>query len=139
MDTFNPKLFALVTVLTTAIVGAVKKAFPKWADGKEPLLAVAIPVVSIVVLKLSGQIHGTDWIDAMILAVGSGFGAGVIHDKGVNPLLAGKDPSTMGVPQPLAAPKADSVSPSPDPVPPKADPVSKPAPALVAPKPVAHK
>ena len=35
----DAKIFALIIGATTAVVGALKKAFPAWVTGKEELLA----------------------------------------------------------------------------------------------------
>ena len=85
MDEVNAKAFAALVIVTTALVGAIKKAFPKWTESKEELLAFTIPVVLIALLKLSGVFKGTEWLDATIYALGSGLGAQIAHDKWVNP------------------------------------------------------
>lgn len=86
----DPKIFTAVVAFVTALVGAVKKAFPVWTAGKEPLLAMVAAVATVVGLKALGAIEGTPWMDAGFWAFWGGLGAGVVHDKAVNPLLAGK-------------------------------------------------
>lgn len=81
---------ALVATLTTAFVGAIKKAFPKWTDGKEELLALALPMIVFVVFKTTHVVDLT-WARVVIDAVGGGLLAGVAHDKIVNPIMAGKN------------------------------------------------
>jgi hypothetical protein len=83
------QMLALVAAFTTAVVGATKKAFPNWADGKEELLALVIPIIIVPVLKLTGVVDLT-WANAVVMILFGGAGAGVLHDKFVNPLLAGK-------------------------------------------------
>lgn len=83
------QILALVAAFTTAVVGAVKKAFPVWASGKEELLSIVVPIVVVPVLKLAHVVDLT-WANVVIVILFSAVGAGVIHDKLVNPLLAGK-------------------------------------------------
>lgn len=89
MDEISLKVAALITGGTTAAVGILKKLFPKWVDGKEEALAQLFPVLFTVVAKLSGGFKHTEWVDALLFAVGGGLGANVIHDKLVNPLMKG--------------------------------------------------
>jgi hypothetical protein len=83
------QVLALVAALTTAVVGAVKKAFPAWTTGKEELLSIVVPIVVVPILKFSHVVDMT-WANVVIVVLFSGVGAGIIHDKLVNPLLAGK-------------------------------------------------
>lgn len=85
------KVFALITAVTTAVVGGVKKAFPVWTSGKEELLAVVLPVTFTIIAKISGLFHETSWVDALLVAVGSGVGSGLAHDYLVDPVIHGKD------------------------------------------------
>ena len=91
MDGMSMKVLALISTLTVMLVGALKKAFPKWVGGKEELLSIVLPVIGVLIAKLAGAFHGADWLDAMMAAIGSGLVAGVAHDKIVNPLMAGKN------------------------------------------------
>ena len=83
------QVLVLVAGVTTMIVGAIKKAFSKWTDGKEELLSMAVPVLIIPILKLSHVVELT-WASVVVTILLAGAGAGVLHDKVVNPLLAGK-------------------------------------------------
>lgn len=90
MQNFDLTSLAGVAAFVTMLIGALKKLFPKWVDGKEPLLAVIFPVVIVVVLKLTGGAFGSEsWVNAIIGAIASGLGAGVVHDKIVNPVIRG--------------------------------------------------
>lgn len=91
MDQMNVKVLFLIAAATTAIVGALKKAFPGWVSGKEELLAIALPILFVVVCKTSGLYKGTDWVDSLIWAVGGGVGSGLAHDYVVNPVIASKN------------------------------------------------
>lgn len=91
MDQIDGKVFALITGGTTAAVGILKKLFPEWVKGKEEGLAQAFPVVFVVIAKLSHAFQKTDWIEALMFAVGGGVGAGLVHDYLTNPLMKGKD------------------------------------------------
>lgn len=90
MDAIDAKVFAMLSAFTAAVIGAVKKAFPKWTDGKEELLAVVIPLVLVTLLKIAGVFKETGWDSAVVAAIGMGLAAGIGHDKIVNPLMAGK-------------------------------------------------
>ena len=83
------QVLAMIAAFTTAIVGAVKKAFPTWTPGKEELLSIIIPVIAVPILKFS-HVVDLSWANVVITILFSGVGAGVLHDKLVNPLLAGK-------------------------------------------------
>lgn len=86
------QVLALVAVVTTAIVGALKKAWPTWVPGKEELLSMVVPIVIVPVLKLF-HVADLTWANVVITILFSGVGAGVLHDKVVNPLVAGKKES----------------------------------------------
>ena len=90
MDKIDATVFALITACTTAAVGTLKKLFPDWVDGKEEGLAQAFPVAFVIIAKLAHAFPGTDWVTAIMMAVGGGVGAGLVHDKIVNPLMKGK-------------------------------------------------
>lgn len=90
MDQIDAKVFALITAGTTSAVGILKKLFPQWVEGKEEGLAQAFPIAFVVIAKLCHAFHGTDWVTALLFAVGGGLGAGLIHDKLTNPLMKGK-------------------------------------------------
>jgi len=90
MDQIDAKVFALITAGTTSAVGILKKLFPAWVDGKEEGLAQAFPIAFVVIAKLAHGFPGTDWVTALMMAIGGGMGAGLIHDKIVNPLMKGK-------------------------------------------------
>lgn len=83
------QVLALVAIVTTAIVGALKKAWPTWVTGKEELLAMVVPILLVPVLKLT-HVADLSWASIIITVLFSGVGAGVLHDKIVNPLIAGK-------------------------------------------------
>jgi len=90
------KVFSVLALGTAALIGGIKKAFPAWIANKEPLLAVVIPIALIIVFKATGTFKGTDWADALLWAFGAGMGAGVFHDKALNPLMAGKNDGATG-------------------------------------------
>lgn len=91
METIDAKIFALLAGLTTALVGALKKAFPAWMTGKEPLLAIVTPVVLVVAFKVSGLLKGTEWPEAVIWAIGAGIGSQLIHDKILDGVVKNKE------------------------------------------------
>jgi len=102
MSQIDVRVFALITTATVFVVGVLKKLFPKLVDDKEEIWAVALPVIFVVIAKATKQFHGTDWVDALLWALGSGVLSGASHDYGVKPFLAlfVKAPSTSGEPTP---------------------------------------
>jgi len=90
MDQIDAKVFALITAGTTSAVGILKKLFPVWVEGKEEGLAQVFPIAFVIIAKLSSAFQGTDWVSALLFAVGGGVGAGLIHDYLTNPLMKGK-------------------------------------------------
>ncbi len=89
MDTIDAKVFSLITLGTTTLVGAIKGLFPKWVDGKEEALSHILPVLFTIIAKVSGAFHGTDWVTALLLALGGGIAAQVVHDKTLDPVVKG--------------------------------------------------
>lgn len=79
----------LVGAFALALVGAIKKAFPTWATGKEELLAIAIPLIVFPILKTTHTVD-VSWANLINAVLASTLGAGVAHDKIVNPLMARK-------------------------------------------------
>jgi len=92
MESIDIKVFGLITLATLTLVGALKKSFENWVKGKEPLLALAIPVILTIAAKSGGLFKGTEWVDALTWAFGMGLTAGVAHDKITNPLMKNKKP-----------------------------------------------
>lgn len=84
------KMFSLIAAGTLALIGALKKSFPAWVGGKEELLALALPVAFVVIAKLCGGLHGTEWVDALLKAVGAGVASGAAHDYILNPIIKNK-------------------------------------------------
>lgn len=83
--------YAGLAVLTTIVIGAVKKLWPGFVKGKEALFALGIPIIVGCVVKAVGvgfeEVIWTAHIAALFTA---GIGAGLFHDKVVNPVIANK-------------------------------------------------
>lgn len=118
MESIDAKVFAAIVGLTLALVEIFKAFFPKALEGRESKLALALPILLTVVAKAAGLFHGTDWVDAILWAVGSGASAGIGHDKVYDPvkgLIKGffskklvardTDPETDSKPGPESPPK----------------------------------
>lgn len=90
MDQIDAKVFALITGGTTAAVGILKKLFPAWVKGKEEGLAQAFPIAFTIIAKAAGAFKETDWVTALLFAIGGGISAGLVHDYLTNPLVKGK-------------------------------------------------
>jgi hypothetical protein len=85
VDSIDAKIFGIIIGGTTLVVGILKKLFPKWVDGKEEVLAQVFPIIFTMIAKLAGGFKATGWDEALIFAIGAGLGAGVVHDKLINP------------------------------------------------------
>lgn len=87
MDSIDAKVFALIASGTLLAVAALKRGLPSWVTGKEEFLALILPVLFTVVAKVLGAFKATDWVDALVWAVGAALAAGVAHDKITNPVV----------------------------------------------------
>lgn len=84
--------YAGIAALTTLLIGAIKKFWSDWTKGKEPFLAIGIPVLLGVIGKLvSAGFGDVTWANHVVALVLAGIGSGLIHDKVVNPLVKGKE------------------------------------------------
>ena len=94
MESLDAKAIAALAVLTMALVGGLKRAWPSWVGGKEEFLSVVVPIVLVFVFKIFGFWKGTNWENALVYSLMSGVGAGLVHDKILNPILKwrGSDP-----------------------------------------------
>ena len=108
MNQIDMKVFAVITAATMFAVMVLKKIFPKAVDGKEEVWAVLLPVLFVVIAKAGKLFHGTEWVDALIWALGSGVLSGASHDYALKPFIAtlftkeSKTPGTSGEPPPPA-------------------------------------
>lgn len=72
-----------------AVVGALKKFFPAWLEGKEPHLALALSYVLGIAAKLTipGAFKDVHWVvylvSLLVVAAGAKFG----HDFIVNQII----------------------------------------------------
>jgi hypothetical protein len=74
--------FAGIAASTWGLLEALKWRF-KWVDGIEEYLAVGLPVVVGVAMKLAhwGFVAGMDWKQLLAGAVMAGLASQVMHDK----------------------------------------------------------
>jgi len=91
MEQIDAKVFALIASGTLLAVAALKRGLPSWVTGKEEFLALILPVLFTIVAKVLGAFKATDWIDALVWAVGAALTAGIAHDKLVNPVVKYKE------------------------------------------------
>lgn len=84
-----------ISMAVVAVVGAVKKLFPTWTNGKEPMLAVAFSYALGIVAKLTGVMaEGKDlksWAAHLVLLLLVAAGAGVLHDQVLNKVIKGEE------------------------------------------------
>lgn len=86
--------YAGISVIVVALVGAIKKMFPAWTDKKEPLLALILALALGMGAKFLpgvGSFEKVHWLVHGLNLIFTALGAGLLHDKIVNPLLRGKD------------------------------------------------
>ncbi len=96
MDTIDAKVFTLIATGTIFVVSFLKKLLPgKITAERATQIALILPIIFTVTAKAAGWFHGTEWVEALMWALGGGIGAGVGHDKVLNP-LKGAAKSTKG-------------------------------------------
>lgn len=85
-----PGLMAAVV----AVVGAIKKLFPAWTDGKEPYLGLALSYILGVTTRLTipgafGKVH---WVVFLVSLLFVAVGAKLGHDHLLNEVIKGQSP-----------------------------------------------
>lgn len=85
-----PGLIACVV----AIVGALKKFFPKAIEGKEPYIGLTLSYVLGIAAKLTipGAYAKIHWLVFLVTLLFVAVGAKLGHDYFVNQILKGKSP-----------------------------------------------
>ncbi len=88
MDTIDAKVFSLVALATFFVVEFLKKVMPvKMTAERATQVAAILPILFTIGAKAGGLFQDTQWVDALLWALGGGVGAGVGHDKVWNPLM----------------------------------------------------
>ena len=74
--------FAGIAASVWVVLEVLKKRF-KWVDGNEEYLAVGLPVLAAVAMKLThwGFVAGMNWWQALTGALIAGLASQVMHDK----------------------------------------------------------
>lgn len=79
------------------VVGALKRLFRPWTKGKEPFIVLGATLALGVAGMLAGFYGDPNdpvaWVVHGVMLLGAAAGAGVAHDKVLNPLLGKDDPS----------------------------------------------
>jgi hypothetical protein len=85
-----PGLMAAVV----AVVGALKKLFPAWTDGKEPYLGLSLSYVLGVTTKLTvpGAFEKIHWLVFLVSLLFVAVGAKLGHDHLLNEVIKGQNP-----------------------------------------------
>lgn len=84
-----------IAAVVTTIIGGLKKFVP-WVSGKEALVALVLGLGLAAVAKVSGLGWSElTWVQLVVAGLSSGVGAGLIHDKVVNP-VRGKETDGVG-------------------------------------------
>lgn len=87
MEQVDEKVFTLISMGVLFAISALKRGFPNWVGGKEEFLALVLPVAFTIAAKVLGAFKATDWVSALIAAIGAGLAAQYVHDKVVNPVV----------------------------------------------------
>lgn len=87
MDQLDLRTIGGIVVATATLIGGLKHLFQKWVKGKEPFLALALPLVFAVGSKLSGNFKGTAWVDLLVGVVFAALMSQLVHDKIVNKIM----------------------------------------------------
>lgn len=94
MDQIDLATYGGISFAVVALVGASKKLFKSWVDGKEPMLALVLTLALGISAKLFGVFSGPNdaktWLAHVVALFLAAAGAGVIHDKVTN-VFAGKE------------------------------------------------
>jgi hypothetical protein len=83
----NVETFAGIAVLVTLIIGTAKKYLGEIVKGKEPFLALFLPLAASAVSKLCGSFDDYNWFQVIAFALGMGLTSSLVHDKIDNPIL----------------------------------------------------
>lgn len=85
--------FGGLILIVPMVVGALKKLFPSWIVGKEPMVAVVVTYVVGVAAKLTipGAFGGVGWLGLMIGLLLSSVASMTVHDQLVNKVIKGKE------------------------------------------------
>jgi hypothetical protein len=81
MEHIDAKVFALITLGTAVAVSILKAFMKRFVEGKEEAWSQLLPVIFTVGAKMGGLFKSTEWVDALLFAVGGGLGANIVHDK----------------------------------------------------------
>jgi len=87
MDQVDLASYGGIAMAVVMLIGAAKKLFKAWIDGKEPMLGLVLTAVIGVVAKLGGAFGANDvksWLSHVVILVITAAGAGLVHDKIVN-------------------------------------------------------
>jgi len=86
-----------LSLLVVGLVGGLKHLWKAWVAGKEPVLALILTLVIGILAKVGGLYGGPGgenavlaWLVHVLLLVGTALGAGIAHDKLINPIFKGK-------------------------------------------------
>ncbi len=102
LDQVSVELAGAVTTGTLILIQLLKGAYKtgwgafKWVKGSEDFLAQLIPILLAVSAKLAGHLEGSDWLEVITWASGSGVVSGIAHDKVMNP-VKGKIGGILGL------------------------------------------
>lgn len=88
---FDLTTFAGIVAATTAVIEGLKKMLPDLVKGKEPYIAMLLPLVLGVVSKTSGAFPDVDWANFVTMLLLSGVTSQVAYDKVVLPAKPPKD------------------------------------------------
>lgn len=93
MDQWTLLSYPGISAIVVMLIGGIKRMFPAWTDGKEPLLGLSFSVVLGVLAKLTvtGAFSDVQWVPHTVALVLTAFMAKLGHDYLLNQVVKGKD------------------------------------------------
>lgn len=90
--------FAGLALIVPLAIGALKKLFPSWISGKEPMLAFVLSYAFGVTAKLTipGAFGGVGWFTLGLGLLFVAVAAAGVHDTIVNKILTSKGDKPAG-------------------------------------------
>lgn len=84
LNNLNIESFAAIAALTASIIGLLKRVATKHIKGKEPYLALLLPLAFTLISKGMGNFVDLTWVMAALAGLGMGLTSSLIHDKVAN-------------------------------------------------------
>ena len=84
LNNLNIGSFAAIAAATASAIGLLKRVAEKHIKGKEPYLALLLPLAFTLISKGMGNFVDLTWVAAGVVGLGMGLTSSLIHDKVAN-------------------------------------------------------